>query len=267
MMEFPAKSLLQFFNNHGLLDLSQRPQWKTVVGGSREYVRRIVRDLNSCARVNQAIASVRREDSAVRVRVHGGKDEYFDDVIFATHADTTLKLLENPTQREQTLLRCFHYQTNQTLLHTDASLMPVARRVWSSWNYLAETRRQRTHSVSVTYWMNHLQRLDSEQQYFVSLNPLKAPKSQSVIAELRYDHPIFDTAAVEAQAQLESIQGVDRFWFTGSYLGYGFHEDALRSSVRVARQLGVELPWSSRQSNNELTPTTPVPDEALSTEC
>jgi len=267
MMEFPAKSLLQFFNNHGLLDLSQRPQWKTVAGGSREYVKCLKRDLGTCARVNQSVASVRRDDAAVRIRVHGGKDECFDEVVFATHADTTLKLLENPTKLEYSLLHCFRYQTNQTLLHTDTSLMPVARRVWSSWNYLAETHRQQTHSVSVTYWMNNLQRLDTEQQYFVSLNPLKEPKTQSVIAELSYDHPIFDTAAVEAQARFESIQGVDRFWFTGSYLGYGFHEDALRSSVRVAHQLGAELPWSPRHSTNELAPITRVPDKALSPGC
>ncbi len=265
MMEFPAKSLLRFFDNHGLLDLSGRPQWQTVVGGSREYVKRIECDLATAARIRQPVESVQRNASSVRVRVQGGNEEHFDEVVFATHADTTLKLLDNPTQREQSLLSRFRYQTNETILHSDTSLMPVNRRVWSSWNYLAETRRRQTHSVSVTYWMNHLQRLDSEQQYFVSLNPLREPKGHKILAELSYDHPVFDTAAIEAQAHLPSIQGVDRLWFTGSYLGYGFHEDALRSSVRVAGQLGAEVPWSTEQPRHGLAPPPHVPDEVLGT--
>ena len=265
MMQFPARSLLQFFNNHGLLELAERPQWKTVVGGSREYVKRMKRALGASARVDQAIVGVRRSASSVLVRVQGGKVEHFDEVVFATHADTTLKLLENPTPPEQSLLRCFRYQPNRTILHGDPSLMPVSKRVWSSWNYLAQSRKQKTHSVSVTYWMNNLQRLDTQQQYFVSLNPLKAPNTQSIIAEFSYDHPVFDTSAVEAQTRFEQIQGVDRVWFTGSYLGYGFHEDALRASIAVAHRLDVEPPWASGDSERAVTPIAYVAKEAMGT--
>ncbi len=162
----------------------------------------------------------------------------------ACHADEAHALLENPTAEESSLLSSFSYQPNQAWLHTDTRLMPRSRQVWSAWNYLATgSTKGVTPSVSVTYWMNRLQRLDAEQDYLVSLNPLQEPAPDKVIAQMTYQHPVFDSAAIQAQKRLQQLQGRDRIWFCGSYFGFGFHEDALQSAVQVAESLGVEIPW------------------------
>jgi predicted NAD/FAD-binding protein len=244
MREFPAVSFLHFFRNHGLLDVVDRPQWRTIVGGSRRYVARLVADLPGSAHAGRPATCVRRTPDGVRVQTADGGEHAFDAVVLACHADEALRLIDGPRPAETAVLSKFGYQENRTILHSDAALMPRQRRVWSSWNYLAATAASGTERVSVTYWMNRLQGLPGDRQFFVSLNPLREPRPESVVAELTYHHPVFDAEAMRAQGLLSQIQGRDRLWFCGSYAGFGFHEDALASAVEVARRLGAPAPWS-----------------------
>ena len=255
MRDFPALSFLHFFRNHGLLDLVDRPQWRTVVGGSRRYVARLVADLSGAAHAARAAVRVRRTASGVLVQAVDGAEQAFDGVVMACHADEALRLIEDPRPAETAILSKFGYQENRTILHSDPALMPRQRRVWSSWNYLAATGSSGTERVSVSYWTNRLQGLPGDRQFFVSLNPLREPRPASVVADLTYHHPVFDGEAMRAQGLLGQIQGRDRLWFCGSYAGYGFHEDALASAVGVARLLGAEAPWAGELAEDALPAT------------
>lgn len=240
MLEFPAESLARFFNNHGLFNLIHRPLWRSVTNGSRSYVERIL-DAIGRERVRlDGARAVRRTDRGIEVTLASGEQPLFDEVVLACHADQALALLEQPTPLEAELLGHFRYQPNKTYLHTDTALMPQRRQVWSSWNYLSRTEQDGSQAVSVTYWMNRLQGLKTRQDYLVSLNPLSPPTPDRVLAEMTYDHPVFNQAAIEAQPRLGELQGRDRLWFCGSYFGYGFHEDALASAVSMAERLGVD---------------------------
>ena len=241
MLEFPLESFAHFFRNHGLLDVRNRPQWRSVTGGSQTYVRKILGDLGGRVSKNCTVRSIRRSDESVELLFDDGTRRLFDKAVVATHADQALGLLERPTLTESMLLGRFRYQQNHVWLHSDTRLMPRSSRVWSAWNYLADTRNMMTDRVSVTYWMNLLQKLNTERNYFVSLNPLFEP--EKVHASMTCDHPLFDGDAIAAQSRLGSIQGRRRTWFCGSYFGYGFHEDALASAVAVASQLGAAPPW------------------------
>ncbi len=262
MTAFPAESFLRFFQNHGLINIVNRPAWRTVVGGSSRYVERMARDLEGCARVSRAAERVERRLDGVWVTA-GARAERFDQVVLACHADEALSTIVDPRPSERAVLGRFGYQENRTILHTDSQLMPQRRRVWSSWNYLARTARGATQRVSVTYWMNRLQGLPGARQFFVSLNPLREPATGTVIAEMTYHHPVFDEGALGAQRALDQIQGRDRVWFAGSYAGYGFHEDALRSAVDVARALGVQPPWRLPQSDRPGVETPLVAPRAI----
>jgi predicted NAD/FAD-binding protein len=246
MLDFPAASFARFFENHGLLDLRDRPQWKTVRGGSHTYVDRMLEDLGPRVSSGDPVASVRREGGKVSITLASGVELGFDQVVLACHADEALALLADPLPVEQEILSRFAYHPNRAVLHTDQRLMPRSRRVWSSWNYLASQGEDRVDGVSVTYWMNRLQGLETDKNYFVSLNPLQEPGEGSLIAEMTYHHPVFDADAMNAQQRLCEIQGRDRLWYTGSYFGYGFHEDALRASVELAERFGVGAPWLSQ---------------------
>jgi predicted NAD/FAD-binding protein len=240
MLDFPAESLARFFNNHGLLNLIDRPLWRSVTGGSARYVDRFLEDIGPEQVRLDAAQSVRRTEQGVEVSLASGDHLMFDDVVLACHADQALALLEQPSAAEQTLLGCFRYQPNPTYLHTDIGLMPQRRQVWSSWNYLSQVDQDGSRAVSVTYWMNRLQGLKTSKDYLVSLNPLRPPADEQVIAEMSYDHPVFDQAAMDAQPRLAELQGQDRIWYCGSYFGYGFHEDALASAVAMADRFGVD---------------------------
>jgi uncharacterized protein len=242
MLEFPLESFAHFFRNHGLLDIRNRPQWRSVLGGSRNYVERILDTLGGRAACASPVRTViRAGNKRPELLFSDGGRRSFDRVIVATHADQALRLLDAPTPQEAALLGSFRYQSNRAFLHSDPSLMPRARRVWSAWNYLAGKGAGMTDRVSVTYWMNRLQRLDARRDYFVSLNPLQAP--DRFHAAMTYEHPVFDADAIAAQPRLGEIQGKRDTWFCGSYFGYGFHEDALSSAVAVASHLGVKAPW------------------------
>lgn len=252
---FPALTFLRFFNNHGLVQLSGRPKWETVEGGSSRYMQRLIDDLGGRARSDSPVVAVVRRETGVEVRLAGGEVNRFDDVVLACHTDQARRLLDRPSPSESVVLDAIAYQPNRVILHRDEKLMPRERRVWSSWNYLSETQNHANSAVSVTYWMNSLQRLPTSNSYFVSLNPLREPEPSQVVAEFSYDHPMFSLDALNAQKQLHRIQGRDRVWFAGAWTGYGFHEDGARSGVEVARALGASVPWEHQvDASAGLTP-------------
>ncbi|HTJ62616.1 MAG TPA: FAD-dependent oxidoreductase [Alphaproteobacteria bacterium] len=242
MLEFPVVSFVRFCDNHGLLKVSDRPLWRTVAGGSDEYVRRLAAPFREKVRLSTAVRSVRRSRGIVEVTDNRGGTESYDHVVLACHADQSARLLGDASAAEADILGRFTYQTNRAILHRDPRLMPRRRRVWSSWNYIARSGRD-DEPASVTYWMNRLQRLNCRADLFVSLNPIEEPSDALVEREFSYDHPVFDHRSVEAQRRLPEIQGNGGVWFCGSYCGWGFHEDALSSGLAVARALGSAPPW------------------------
>ncbi|MES1926335.1 FAD-dependent oxidoreductase [Salinisphaera sp. T31B1] len=244
MRAFPVGAFLRFFDNHGLLELANRPQWRTVAGGSRRYVRAIADVLGERLRLSSPVGGVRRDTQSVTVTLEDGRSEAFDQVVFACHADQTRRILGDASPPEARVLSAFGFQPNRALLHSDAALMPRRRAVWASWNYAADRATVDDQRVSVTYWMNRLQSIQGPTDYFVSLNPLVEPAPDKLIREIEYDHPIFDAGAIAAQRQLADIQGIDRAWFCGAWCGYGFHEDGLAAATRVAKGLGVTAPWA-----------------------
>jgi predicted NAD/FAD-binding protein len=243
MAQFPAASFLRFFANHGLIQLAGRPQWRTVRGGSRRYMDRLIGDLGPRARAGSPVALVERAEAGVTLRLADGRSEVFDTVVMACHSDQALRLLSRPSPTERHLLGAIPYQPNRVILHRDSALMPRERRVWSSWNYRGAAGQEKERAVSVTYWMNSLQHLPTRDNYFVSLNPLHEPRDELVAAEFEYHHPVFDADALRAQRQLHRIQGRGNTWFAGAWTGYGFHEDGIRSGVEVATALGAAVPW------------------------
>ena len=242
LRDYPAANFIRFCENHGLLRITNRPTWRTVVGGSRVYVRRLVDAIGPSIRFSNAAVSVRRTPAGVWVRDAGGTTERFDDAVIATHADQALALLDDADGPERALLGSFRYSQNLAVLHSDASLMPKRKRVWSSWNYLGGAGSQQ---LCVTYWMNRLQGLPDETPLFVTLNPSTPPRPDTVLHTEMYEHPQFDAAAMRAQRSLWSLQGRRRTWFCGAYFGAGFHEDGLQAGLAVAEQLGGgRRPWT-----------------------
>jgi predicted NAD/FAD-binding protein len=248
MREFPAQSFARFFHNHGLLTLNDRPQWRTVTGGSREYVTRMLADMDVGVRLGCGARMVTPAGGGVRVALADGTEATFDAVVFACHADQALALLARPTEAQHSVLGAIRCRDNLAVLHTDARLMPRRRAVWSAWNYLTETTADRASGVCVTYWMNRLQGLATPEPLLVSLNPLRPPDPARVLSSRVYRHPQFDAAAMAAQTLLPSIQGKGRMWFAGAWTGWGFHEDGIASAVRVARDFGVAPPWAMHEN-------------------
>ncbi len=244
MMGFPVRSFVRFFKNHGLLQIEDRPQWYTVAGGSREYVRRLSAPFADRIRTGAPVHGVRRTAMGVEVRTAEGL-QTFDEVVLACHSDEALGMLEDAGADERAVLSAVRYQPNRAILHRDIGQMPRRRKAWASWNYLADAVREPGARVAVTYWMNRLQSLDPADPLFVTLNPLRPVDPATVVTTVDYAHPIFDTAAVAAQERLPSVQGRDRVWFCGAWCGFGFHEDGLASGLAVAEALGgVRRPWS-----------------------
>ncbi len=241
ILDFPAATLLSFWRNHGLLSLSDRPRWQTVAGGSHAYVKAFARSFCGTIRLRSDIATIRRVEDRVEIVHRDGETDIFDEVVIATHADEAVALLEAPTPEEHRLLGAWRYQKNRTLLHTDTSFMPAHRAAWASWNYLDRRDSSPDSPVPVTYHMNRLQGLRTVDEYFVTLNPDREPSPGSLIRDILYHHPVYDRAAVGTQESLPGLQGKNRTWYCGSYFGYGFHEDAVRSAVHVAEAHGVTL--------------------------
>jgi uncharacterized protein len=244
MLDYPARSFLTFFENHGLLKFYNRPQWRTVVGGSREYVQRLVGDSLMRTATNCPVRSIERSDLGVTLFGDNEYRESFDHVVIGAHADQALAMLANPTEQESQILSAFRYTTNRAVLHRDETLMPRRRRLWSSWNYVSDTDASEG-SGAVTYWMNALQPLATKTDLFVTLNPTREPMRDQVEQEFTYTHPVFNTQTGAAQKHLCSLQGQNRTWFCGAHFGSGFHEDGLQAGLAVAEQLGGSLrPWN-----------------------
>ena len=246
MLDYPVDTFFRFCHNHGLLQLTGRPVWKTVIGGGREYVRRLAASIEDI-RLASPVESVVRDTDGVRLRLANGTTEGFSQIVFACHSDQALALLADIVDIEKKLLSRFSYQQNRAVLHMDNSLLPRNREAWAAWNYIAGTGAPDARPVSVSYLINKLQPLPFASPVIVTLNPTHAPRADSVIGEFDYMHPIFDRAAIDAQQELPAIQGKRHTWFCGAWTGYGFHEDGLKSALSVANALGVQAPWQSRK--------------------
>lgn len=241
MLEFPAPALIRFFENHGLLSLKDRPRWQTVVNGSHTYVRKFLEGFRGTVHLACPVLGIRREADGVQVRLRDGSVQHFDKAVVAAHADQALRMLEDPSPEEQRLLGVWSYSVNHTVLHTDPRVMPSNRRAWASWNYTRERPGGSETPVSVTYHMNRLQGLTTRRDYFVTLNRHQAIAEHHILKEMEYTHPQFTAASMATQAELPSLNGPRNTYFCGSYFGFGFHEDAVKSGVAVARAFGLEL--------------------------
>ena len=244
-LDFPAATLVRFFHNHGFLGVTTHHPWFTVDGGSREYVKRMVKDLPK-THASAPVVSVEADSNGVTVRTKDGAAHTFDRVILAAHADESLALLVRPTALQEKLLSAFRYQANETLLHTDTTVMPQRKLAWASWNYRMEPSEEGDRP-STHYWMNRLQGVSDAENYFVSLNYADRIDPAKVLWRTNYTHPIFDREALAAQHLLPNINAESpdqRVFFAGSYFRYGFHEDALASAVQCARAVCGEDPWT-----------------------
>lgn len=244
LLGFPAENFIRFFKNHRLVNFD-RPIWRTVSRGSREYVDRLIAPLKAAGRVHlgDPVVEVTRAPTYVLVRTQSGRTDLFDQVVFASHTDQTLGMLADASDQEASLLAAVRYRPNQVYLHRDPALMPRRKSVWSSWNYLRRSGYDAHGPVAVTYWMNRLQNIPEEYPLFVTLNPDTPPDPALVFGQYEYDHPQFDAAAIAAQKRLPELQGRNRTWFCGAWTGYGFHEDGLASGLSVAERLGGVVPW------------------------
>jgi len=247
--EFPTLSFLRFFDNHGLMRFKGRPVWRTVDGGSREYVRALCEPLGKKVQTGRGVERIVRDAEGVAVTDSYGRTERFDQIVIASHSDEALAMLADADGTERQLLGAMPYQRNIAWLHSDPAFMPRQRRVWASWNYMGGGGAP----VCVTYWMNRLQSLPTGRQLFVTLNPTRDPAPQHAIARIEYDHPVYDTAAIAAQRALWSLQGRRRTWFCGAYFGSGFHEDGLQAGLAVAEELGGVLrPWRVAEPSSRI---------------
>ena len=251
MLQFPARSFIEFFANHSLLQVGNRPVWRTVLGGSREYVSRLVSSGGFQTQVDCPIQTVVRHAQGVEIFLQDGSRRSFDQVILACHADDALALLADASDNERQILGSFRYTTNHAVLHTDPTFMPKRKHLWSSWNYLRG--EQGPDALSLTYWMNRLQPLQTKTDFFVTLNPHRNFAAGSVHYRTHYEHPLFDARAVAAQKRLWQVQGTQRTWFAGAWMGYGFHEDGLQAGLEIAERIGpLQRPWQVPQARSRI---------------
>ncbi|WP_419317850.1 NAD(P)/FAD-dependent oxidoreductase [Caulobacter sp. ErkDOM-E] len=259
--EFPAAALLRFFDNHGLmLPIDKRPIWRTVVGGSQAYVSRLAADFEGKVLLGRPVRHIQRGPDGVTIEDITGEALLYDHVVIGAHADQALRMLDAPTPDEVEVLGAFRYSRNRTVLHRDPGLMPRRKAAWASWNHVG--RRAGGGAGGVTYWMNRLQPLDSADPFFLSLNPERTPRAETVLRDQVYEHPLFDGPAMLAQRRLWSLQGRDRVWFCGAYFGSGFHEDGLQAGLAVAEQLGGgRRPWVTPNPSSRIFVDDPAADD------
>jgi predicted NAD/FAD-binding protein len=247
MLDFPAMTLLRFFHNHGFLGLHTQHPWRTVTAGAQSYVRKMSEPWRSRIALGRKAVRVSRDIGKARVTTADGTELVFDKVILASHADQSLRMLADPTPEETRLLRGFQYQHNTTTLHTDASFMPKTRRCWASWNYQIAKDAEGRIQPSTHYWMNSLQGVSRNENYFVSLNAHDRIAPEKVLRRIDYEHPVFSLGAIRAQSELPSLNTISRdqsIYYCGSYFKYGFHEDAFTSGLDCARAITGEAIWS-----------------------
>lgn len=236
MLQFPVATMIRFCHNHGLIQVTNRPQWFSVVGGARNYVDKILAGVHD-KRLNTPVRLIERDAQGVRI-VTDSQSERFDQVVIATHTDQALSMLREPSPYERSLLGAIRYQDNRAVLHTDASVLPANPKTWAAWNYERAVSSERESSrVCLHYLLNRLQRIPFDQAVVVSLNPLQPIDPATVVGEYDYAHPVFDMAAIEAQKRLPLLQGQHHTWYAGAWTGYGFHEDGLKSGLQVGRSL------------------------------
>ena len=240
ILNFPIKSLLVFFENHKLLNIYNRPKWSTVDKGSREYVKKIQSLLKGKIYTNAKVNKISKSKEGIRVHYQDGI-KTFDKVILACHADQSSEILIENFSEEANLLKDFKYQKNTSILHSDINFMPKRKSVWSSWNYITETGN--SGNLSITYWMNELQGINSSKPILLSLNPKILPNPDLIYGQYSYSHPILDNNAINIQKKLSSIQGKNNLWFCGAWTGFGFHEDGVKSAVEIANSHNIHLPW------------------------
>jgi len=231
--DMPLKLFLNFFINHGLFRLKNRPQWYTVTGRSRTYVNKVLQKISGEYFKNSKVNKISRSEENVRISI-GNNDEYldYDHVVLASHADQSLELLEDPSEEETSILKEFKYVDNVAYLHTDESLMPKRKSAWSSWNSISKNDLS---STCVTYWLNNLQNIETKQDYYLTLNPIHEVKPEKIIKRVNFTHPYLNSKTSALQKDLYKLQGKKRTWFCGSYFGYGFHEDGLKSSLEMLK--------------------------------
>jgi predicted NAD/FAD-binding protein len=236
MLQFPVATMIRFCHNHGLIQVTNRPQWFSVVGGARHYVEKILAGVHD-KRLNTPVRLIERDAQGVRI-ITDGHAERFDQVVIATHTDQALGMLREASGEERSLLGAIRYQDNRAVLHTDASVLPANPKTWAAWNYERAVSSERESSrVCLHYLLNRLQRIPFEQPVVVSLNPLQAIDPATIVGEYDYAHPVFDLGAIEAQKRLPLLQGQQNTWYAGAWTGYGFHEDGLKSGLQVGRAL------------------------------
>ena len=238
---YPIDKFVKFFNNHNLFNLLVRPKWRTVLGGSKQYVKKILNLKKIIPKKDISVEVLNRNTNQVTLLING-KKMFFDKLVIATHTDQAITLLKDLTNDEKKILVNIKYSANKIYFHTDETLMPKNKKVWSSWNFLGnDSKKER---LSVSYWMNNLQHLSTNQNYFVTLNPFKKPVDSKIIKIIDYSHPMFTFDSFKAQEELKKIQGKNSTWFCGAYTGFGFHEDGIKSGLGVAEQiLGKKRPW------------------------
>jgi predicted NAD/FAD-binding protein len=245
MRAYPFASFVRFFASHGLLDLVNRPRWRTVRGGARTYVEAMLKPVAELRLATPVERVVRRPGGGVEVFDRLGSARAYDGLVIATHADQALAILADPDEEEHRLLGAFGYTDNLAVLHSDPALMPRRRHVWASWNYIGERDPSGERQLCVTYCMNRLQNLDPAHPFFVTLNPGRPVAAGRMHEAIAYRHPLFDQRAILAQRQLWRLQGRRSTWFAGSYFGHGFHEDALQAGLHAAELAGgVRRPWA-----------------------
>ena len=228
--DMPLKLFLNFFINHGLFKLKNRPQWYTVTNRSRAYVNKVLKKISGEVFKNYKVSKILRSENNVRISI-GNEYLDYDHVILASHADQSLKILEEPTSEEDKILKRFSYVSNKAYLHIDENLMPLRKSAWSSWNSITKDNR-----TCITYWLNKLQNLKTSKNYFLTLNPVEQINNNKILKKIDFTHPYFNKENVKLQKDLHKLQGKKRTWFCGSYFGYGFHEDGLKSSIELFRK-------------------------------
>lgn len=251
---FPLKAFVRFCSNHGLLQLRDRPQWRTLLGGSSTYIPKLTAPVQNI-RLSAPVLSVDSVGAQVEVTTNKYGAERFDRVLIASHADEALAMLKSPTEDEAKILGAFPYTDNQAVLHTDARLMPNRKAAWASWDVLSEApgSKGQSDALCVSYWMNNLQQLDTRDDLFVTLNPSRPIKGNRILYSTHYSHPVFNTASMAAQQNLWSLQGQRGIWFAGAHFGYGFHEDGLQSGLKAAEEMGgTKRPWTRPGMNDRI---------------
>ncbi len=260
ILEYPAADFIRFFRNHGLVQINDRPQWRTVVGGSREYVKKLSANFKDRIRLNTGVSRIERKDGGVTVYSAGSAPEHFDQIVLACHSDQALALLGDPSAQEAEILGSMRYSRNTAVLHTERNWLPKRQRAWASWNYMEAPKGADRSGPAITYWMNRLQHLPVETPVMVTLNPYRDVAPDHILGSFDYEHPIFDRAARAARDRLMHIQGAQQTWFAGAYMGNGFHEDGIQAGLAVAEMIsGTERPWFREGQNARIG----LPDQLI----